>query len=135
MNLKTYGRQEANQRLVTDPGISYSRHGIWLLNRTLCEHMGLKHGDHVCLHQDTDNPADWYIAKDAAGIPVRRHTTGGALIFNSMVLRRAMMEAIGEAPESGRMLVADEPVVEGKQRLWPIITNSISNHGRGRKRA
>lgn len=140
MKLKTYNRNTGMARLSSDPCISFQRTGTWLLNRALCELMGVQAGDRVSLHQDEEQPEDWYLSKDPQGIPLRKQSyKEQVLVLNGMGWRHALREALakhtGEAvPETGRMMVAREAVVHGKVDLWPVITKSLTTTGKGRRR-
>jgi hypothetical protein len=142
MNLKTFDKKSVSHAQQIAPAISYSKAGAWTMNAALYTMLDLKAGDGVCLHQDTDNPSDWYISKSDRGLVVRdHHSTQGRtmMMFNSMALKRTLTAALqkdtdNDVPDSARMPVSEQPVKAGKEVLYAIITSNLATTGRGRKR-
>lgn len=126
MKLKTYNTENL-------PNISHSKAGLYInskaglfhLNKTAVERMGLKDGDCIEFHQDEDGENDWYITKSKDGFALRnkgKDTDQLGLTFNNTALAKLMFEQLKYTKQTGRCLVAAEPVKHNKNEYWPLIT-------------
>jgi hypothetical protein len=127
MKLKTYNTENL-------PSINHSKAGLYInskaglfhLNRTAVERMGLKDGDCIEFHQDEDSEEwDWYISKSKGGFALRnkgKDTDELGLTFNNKALAKLIFEQLKYVKQTGRCLVAAEPVKHNKIEYWPLIT-------------
>lgn len=74
MKLKTYNQQTLPVRTATrSPFIRIGYDGTWNFSSGAVALLGLEEGRHVLLHQDEENPRDWYISVAATGgYPLRK---------------------------------------------------------------
>ena len=79
--------------------ITFGKTGIISLSNETCKNLGLIENDKVCLLQDDEDTASWYVAKDdKAGYALR--SSGGnveapSLIFNNKALCVNVCEDLG----------------------------------------
>lgn len=139
MKLREYNQVTLPTQRPQAPAISYQAVGSWFLNQDLCELMGLEPGDTVCFHMDEEHPLDWYLSKGPNGYPVRRPKGKAAgLLISSMALRTEFLAAYKahmreDALPAAKMMVSRTPVEQGERLLYPILTGSMTDRGRGRR--
>jgi|688.fasta_scaffold687957_3 hypothetical protein len=125
MNLVKYDQNNSQRVRSGKACVNFSRKGASNISKKAQEMMGLKEGDSVAIYQDNDNPADWYMAKDKDGFQCRRNTAG--LMFNSAMIANSILDCFSYEGKSFSFLIGSEPLMQGKQELWPIITASIQS--------
>jgi hypothetical protein len=127
MNLNTYNSDNLQQTSSGRSTIRFSRRGIISFSAKACEELSLKKGDKISVHQDEDNPADWYISINSEnGWPLRENRKGSSgLKFNSAVMSATILDAFEDLTERGyTMRLSSEPIEIDGQVLYPIITSS-----------
>ena len=126
MNLTTYNT--TNSRLVQTRGarISFNRNGVISISSTATRDIGLKPGQKVSVVNDLDNPDDRFLTLDKEeGFVLRPPSAdNNMLLFNCSALAHKIIDyTIADAKMVSMMLVTI-PVINGKQKLYPIITSS-----------
>ena len=127
MKLKTFNR--ANSLMSkTDgtPTITVSKVGMITLSKTLCENLQLSPTDKtggVFLHQDEENPRDWFIEKseNADAFKLRSCKNSAGLCFNSGPAAKALLKSIGQDCTC-RFRVAALPI-EDESTVYAIFTD------------
>ncbi|MCA6489109.1 MAG: hypothetical protein IM551_03680 [Chitinophagaceae bacterium] len=129
MKLKTFNAETfTNVSRSTKPFISANaKSGLLSLNRAAVKELSVKAGDQVHFHQDEDSPENWYIEKvKSGGFELRTYGKRDALAFNSSMLARTIFESVDCYEKYGRLIIG-EPVKEGKQTFFTLITASLKN--------
>jgi len=125
MNLQTFNatntpnlRQRAGL-----PKLSITKKGIFIFNKLACELIKLKEKDKVSISQDSDDPINWYLHKDAEGFELRnlfKNTLN--LAFNNSTLKESFCEAMQMDPDKTHSLKISANVTKiGKVEYFPII--------------
>lgn len=111
------------------PLIGFStKAGTFRFNRKSVEAMGLKAGNNIFIHQDSENVSDWYLEVVKTGgfeLRVKENLTPGGLMLQSIPLAKKIMESANCSALSGHLQVGPEPVKNGKQILWPLFTGKL----------
>lgn len=126
MKLKTFNTQNIQPTRSSSPFIGINtKTGVFAINRTAAEAIGIKDGDQVQFHQEEDSPENWYIEKvKDGGFTVRLANDRGILLFNNTTLSRMIFASVECESVSGRVLVG-EAIKSGKQTLSTLITASL----------
>jgi hypothetical protein len=94
MNLTVFNNETAPQgsfgRRAAVPAITIHAKGLIKLNYPAAQLIGVSEGDRVSIAQDEENPADWYITKDANGYELRLGTDKKSYLFNNSRLTRTI---------------------------------------------
>lgn len=124
MKLKTYDERMSKKR-PTKPTIYFSKYGLITLSTSFCERAGLKPGDCVLVHQDEDEPTDWYLSKAIEGFELRNATKNtNALCFNSQKVCYEFRDSMElNHNESHSFYMATEPNVVNKEHYYAILTS------------
>ena len=131
MKLKTYNPEELPSARLTTPVIGLSsKSGTFRFNPTAVEKLGLKANNQIMIHQDEENPADWYleIVKEKGFLARKKKTTGEfGLLIQSCPLVRKIFDSVDCKKISGSILIGSEPIKFEKRTLWPLITAKLVN--------
>ena len=102
--------------------------GLFNINKTAAELIGLKDNSQIQFHQSEDDPADWYVeVVKTDGFVVRyKENVGKGFLFNSTKLCRLILDSIAYTGNSGRIYIG-ESVKNGKQILFTLITAKLIN--------
>lgn len=98
--------------------------------------LGLRPGDKVAVHQDVDNPSDWYVEPKPAekGLPLRvigLKTNACTLLFNSKNVAQSMRKALGfYSGGAMRVPLGLEPQTHDGRTLYPLITHAAKESTR-----
>lgn len=140
MKLKSFNPQSVpNLRAGSDiPTVSlnYSS-GVMTFNKGACEFLKLKKGDQVVIHQDEEEPQDWYIQKvPEGGFELRGKTTEEfplALAFNNATLIRQIIDSVAyevpegvetETPKSVKVKINKPTEIKGDLYYCIILTTA-----------
>lgn len=106
------------------PNIGVNRKsGLMRINKAACELLNIDATDQVNFLHDEDQKGDWYlevVKKD--GFPLRSKPNNPGLIAQSTSIVANIYESMDYKKLSGIIRIAKEPVKEGKQNLWPLLT-------------
>lgn len=84
--------------------------------------MEVKDGSCIAIHQDNENPADWYLeVLKADGIKLREKDTNG-LLFNCTSAIQSMMDEFSWEGVSMSCKISLTPNEETGVKLWCILT-------------
>lgn len=128
MKLKTFNAETCIVKRNGKPtvGINFKM-GLFRFNKECCELIGLKEGAKVSLHQDEEEPTDWYLlVNDEKGFETRRkeNVTPG-LLFNNSSLAKQIAESTEYEGKSAALAIGKEAVKYEKKLYWPLITASL----------
>lgn len=109
--------------------------GVLTLNRGACEKLNIQPGDQVVLHQDEDEPQDWYLQVVKSGGFALRCKTGESypLAFNNATLIRQVIDSVAydvpegvetETPKSVKVRIMDATEIEGEKFYCIIMTSA-----------
>jgi hypothetical protein len=129
MKLKTFNTTNVTSNRSFSPSIGVnSKTGLFNINPSACEKIGLKEGTCVQFHQDEDDPENWYleIVKDN-GFTLRKNEniTKGTFL-NCSYIARKIFDSVGYIEMSGRLKIG-ETVTIGKRDLVTLITAGLRN--------
>lgn len=113
--------------------ITMSSSGNFRFSPKLVENLTLRSGAGLAFFYDKEQE-QWYMQRDDVNGFVLRADTKGGLQFNSSTLRYKITDTLSGKEESGRILLADEPVKFGPVKMWVLITASIGQGPKRRKR-
>lgn len=105
-----------------------SKAGMFHISATAAEKLELKEGDSIELHQDEEQPQDWYLSKTKKGFGLRNKKKGSdeqGLNFNNTALAKLIFESVGYKAQTGRVLFGAEPTVIKSVAYWPVITANL----------
>ncbi len=128
MRLKEFNSENTMVARSGSPCIGVNQKtGVFNMNKLATELMGLKNGDGITIHQDEDQPENWYIekAKTNGFITREKKDASGGLMFNNTTLARAIAEG-GGCSGSFRLLIAGQPTKHEKRVLWGLLFRSNS---------
>lgn len=127
MKLKTYNPETLpSAARVGVPKISLNRKsGIISFSRESAKILNIKAGSKVSFHED-ESEEQWYLSINNDGYALREKSSG-SLAFNSSSLIQLIYDSVSYVEDSGYMLLGKEPVTEGKQKYWPLITGTLKN--------
>lgn len=103
--------------------------GLFRVSSVAKDIIGLKDGDQVILHQDDEDPINWYIekVKDGGFILRQKESTGQALLFNNSTLAKHIAASVEFTGKSGKVIVAGEPTLFQKRKLFGLLTSYLVN--------
>jgi hypothetical protein len=111
------------------PFVRITRAGVFHLSTKARELLDLDEGDKVAIGNEND---EWFITKNSNGFPVRHDTSkkdNKGLLFNCTFIARQLLP---EDTKSARMLIAEEPTLPQKQKLYAIITSSLKTKSKAK---
>lgn len=113
-NTLNYRRGEAT--------IRFNKKGPNSISTEACKNLGLKDGDCIAIHQDDENPSDWYISADSNGFKLRLQSAQSkGLYFNSAAIANTILDALG-VEEISKVFKMGEIVTVKKVNYYTIIT-------------
>lgn len=127
MNLKSFKKSDISYKADGVPFLRiHLKSGVFSFNKTAAEILELKAGDQVMLHQDEDEPENWYleqVKEDGFPLRINQKEKYASLTFNSAPMAKHMFDVVdtGGDPISCRALIAKEPTKFEKRTLWGII--------------
>ena len=126
MNLKQFDTTNTVTRM-TKPYIRVNSKGVFMINATAAQKIGLQPNDHIVLHQDEDREADWYLEKveHDTGFKVRKNSASSSLLFNSCDLRNKIIDSLDALFDGTLTLPLGTDPVKGK--YWPLITAALNS--------
>lgn len=77
----------------------------------------------IGIHQDEDNPEDWYISLAESGFTLRDDKGNGGLAFNNTAMSNAFLDALDINEDRAAFLIAGEPEVIEDVNYWAILTS------------
>ena len=105
--------------------------GTLRINGAAVERMKLKENMQVQFHHDDESKGDWYLEiVKQDGFLLRKKSVAGehGLVTQSCAQVRKIFESIDFEGISGQILIAAEPVKDGDNKLWPLITSSLATN-------
>lgn len=103
--------------------------GLFTLNKTAAELIGVIDGNMVQIHQNEDDPQEWFIEKvKKDGFIVRANSKEGIVfsyLFNNATIARMIFQAMKTDKTSGRVIVGEEVKVDG-HKLFTLVTASLT---------
>lgn len=100
--------------------------GVFNINKVAVERMNLKAEMQVILHQDEEEPANWYLEiVEEDGFCLRGGNKDANIYFNSVQMARTIGEAMS-IDGSYKMKIAAEAVVFEKRKLWSCNIQSTT---------
>lgn len=101
----------------------YRNTGIFQFSKQAAEVIGLQVGSLVTIHQDEENPEDFYIHKTVANGFILR---GNGTELSGLTLNCSMVAALildsAKVGKSASFQVSKQPVISNGREYWPIIT-------------
>lgn len=105
-----------------------SERGLFVINRSAAALMELEDKDRIVIHQDEEDPENWYLEIVAdRGFVIRLSKTWANYKFNNIVLARKISESVGFKGRTGKMLIAGKPTKIGRRVLWGILAIGLKN--------
>jgi len=107
----------------------YLKNGVFAINKSAAEVIGVASGNQIMLHQDEENPEDWYIEKvKDNGFPLRcKNGDVAPLVFNNSALVREICNSVDFGTEEHKgckvRLAKEASDFEGRT-LWCIMMTS-----------
>jgi hypothetical protein len=133
MNLKEFNIENCkpSRGLKTSPPAAVSMStdkGLFILNKEAVALIGLSDKIMVVVHQDEDNPEDWYLELvKEKGFLIRVCRKWSQCKFNNVKVARKIAESVGFKGKTGRMLIAGQPTEIGNRTLWGILAINLKN--------
>ncbi len=125
MKLVTFDAENMVSQRKGDAYISFSRNAANSLSKAAVDRTGFSPEDKIAIHQDEDNPEDWYLSLGEAGFPLRDDKKdGSSLYFNNTAMSNTILDALGIDEEEQRVsfLISGEPTVVDEVNYWAILT-------------
>jgi hypothetical protein len=122
MNLLTFDTENMVSTRKGDALISFSRAGLNTISKAGAERTKYEGGDMVAIHQDKDNPEDWYISLSEAGFPLRDDKGEGRLNFNSKTMADTILDALEINEDRASFFIAGQPTEIDEVNYWAILT-------------
>lgn len=103
--------------------IRFSRKSASALSKGFCLLGNFAAGDQIGIHQDKENPEDWYVSFAADGFVLRDYgSKGGGLLFNNSTMANTLLDYLEIEADSASFPIGKEAKVEDEVSYWPIIT-------------
>ena len=106
------------------PKIRMGKSGYVYITKKASDMLELSIGDKVSLHQDEENPRDWFISKDKNGIKLRGKKEDGVLIFHLAQAVKKLFSECEITAKSISFVVSKTPIILNNVKYYPIITSS-----------
>ena len=103
--------------------------GLFRINGTAVELMGLKNNDRISIAYDEEGD-EWYIFKDKDGFNCHSNEKckdKKALKFGCVSLARTIFDYAEYDKPHGYCLVGNEVVKQGKVEYFPLVTGTLKN--------
>lgn len=131
MKLKEFNSQNSSFVKTGEPTISCNvKAGLMNLSIELVKIMKLSDDSRISIHQDEENPEDWYLSDSKDGFKLRSDKKGSkgnaALSFNNTTTVKALAKSLNIDSNYIKCKVGDEPIVVNKVKYYPIITKSVN---------
>lgn len=130
MKLKTFdsSSKRLSQNLCV-PTVTINAKGGIYFSDAFSKQVGLKKGDLILLHQDTDNRRDWYVEKTRSdtGIALREYKSIKS-IQSVHIAREIFKSNFVAGGKSIRFTVSVKPFMYGKDRELYLITPDDKSH-------
>lgn len=123
MNLTTFDASNMVTQRKGDATIFIARSTACTLSKAAVAATGYGGGDLIALHQDNDNPEDWYISLAEQGFELRAKDPSGSLAFNNAAMANTFLDALGIEEKSASFLIAGTPEIEDEVSYWAILTS------------
>ncbi len=123
MKIKTYNSLNRCGR-ETKPKIRMGKTGYIYITKKVSAMMEISIGDKVSLHQDEENPKDWFISKDENGIILKGKKEEGVLIFHLTEAVKKIFTECEITSKSISFVVSQTPIELNNIKYYPIITSS-----------
>lgn len=131
MKLKSFNAENSASAHKTGARVHINHSsGVFTLSDTAVNTIGLAAGDTVELHQDEEQPKDWYITKSEKGFKLRdkNKDAKGMLCFNNVSVARELLSSIN-IDGNASMLIATEATSLDGVELFAILTKSAKTRG------
>jgi hypothetical protein len=102
--------------------ISFSRKAASSISKTAAVMMDMEAGSLIGIHQDKDEPENWYVSLAEDGFELRTNSSGQCIIFNNAALANMLLDYLEIPGERVTFLIGKEPVEEDGVKYWPILT-------------
>jgi hypothetical protein len=116
LNLISFSPETFRRRPEGDPTIRVTPDRL-AITMLATQHLGLKVGDMVLVHQDQDRPHIWYLARSRKGFKLTANSA--ALNLHSRGLAQAILSAFGKT-DAFSFFVAPKPVEVDGVAYWPL---------------
>lgn len=123
MKLVTFDTTNMVSQRKGDACISISRQGFNSISKNAVERTGFAEGDKIALHQDQENPEDWYMSLGEDGFSLKASKDGGGLSFNSAAMSNAFLDALQIEENRVAFFIAGEPTTIDEVDFWAILTS------------
>ena len=104
--------------------------GLFNFSKEAVTVLKLNNGTNVQLHQDEEEPSDWYIeVVEEGGFVVRHDKDKEVVFFNNTATARCVRDCFEHGdnePTSARFQLASEPIEHEDRELWGIIITEHS---------
>lgn len=133
MKLQTFNTKncQSSSGRQSKPSIGLNtKNGVFRLNKSACELIGLKEKHSITFHHDEESEGDWYleiVKEDGFELRPQNKTINNVLVFNSSTLARKIAESVAFEKETGTIYLPKSPVKHDKRTLWPLLTASLRN--------
>jgi hypothetical protein len=106
-----------------DACISFSRASANAISKAAVERLEYAAGDKIGIHQDEDNPDDWYMSLAEEGFELRSSKDTGSLAFNNVALSNMLLDNLEIDEPRASFFIAGEPTVIDDVNYWAILTS------------
>ena len=103
----------------TDPFVRINANGTITLSEAATVLLDVKAGDKIAISQDDDG--EWYVTKNSEGFVLRGKNNSPILTMQCVFITKQILD---DETKSARMMLAKEPIVYQKQKLYAILTSS-----------
>lgn len=108
-----------------DATITFSKKGANNLSDAACLICGFKESDRIAIHQDLDNPTEWYISNNDNGFVLNKPRSDyRGLNIYSTEMAFTVLKSLGIAEESYTFFIGDM-ITSKNINYYPIITSRV----------
>ena len=127
-NSKMYSRGDENLAMVS----FNQKAGVVRINEAAANKIGLASEDQIMIHQDEENPQDWYIEKvkeNGFTLRAKDNDLKNGLLFNNTHVIKSIATSASFTDQSGKILLAGEATEldKGKRKLWGLLVVGLRN--------
>lgn len=134
MKLQTFNSSNMVTQRKGDATIAFSRKSANSLSKAAVERTGYEVGDQISLHQDEENPEDWYISLGEDGFTLRDSKGSGSLVFNNVAMANTLLDALGIDEDRCAFFIAGQATEIDEVKYWAILTTKPIIKQRNRKK-
>jgi len=126
MELNIFNKTNSRQ-VVHEPAVRMTTGGVIVINKKALDLMELVENNCISIAQDKQHPKDWYIFRDADGLPIKKKSgTNESLGIASSFICSEIKTSLGLDKKKGYIFqLALQPTVENGKSLWALITSKV----------